>query len=137
MMPPALCAPRLRLALALPVLLVLFFSPAAGGAAAKAKGKATSAGQAALAEIDRLAEEEQKVQQAYDKAVELIGKARRAGDEPLLTRALVKAVELRTGLAGFETAVRFLRDEQWTKGEEPRDVLDLYYGAALVNYLQA
>lgn len=137
MMPPALCAPRLRLALALPVLLVLFFSPAAGGAAAKGKGKATSAGQAALAEIDRLAEEEQKVQQAYDKAVELIGEARRAGDEPLLTRALVKAVELRTGLAGFETAVRFLRDEEWPKGEEPRAVLDLYYGAALVNYLQA
>ncbi|HEV7671974.1 MAG TPA: alpha-2-macroglobulin family protein [Thermoanaerobaculia bacterium] len=109
--------------------------PSTGTAASKPILSAQ--GIAALAEIDRLATEEQKVQAAYDQAVALLATARAAGDEPLATRALIKAVKMKTGLGGYETAVRFLREEEWPKGQEERAVLDLYYGAALVSYLEA
>ncbi len=97
----------------------------------------SAAGIAALAEIDRLVDEEQKVQTAYDQAIALLESARKAGDEPLITRALIKAAKLKTGLSGYETAVRFLREQKWPRGKQERAVLDLSYGAALVSYLSA
>ncbi len=117
-------------------LVFAFCAPNASLAAKKRPAKRPSLS-VELAEIDRLAHEEQKMQTAYDRAVALIEKARAAKDERMLTRALVKAVELRTNLAGFETAVRFLREQTWPQAREERAILDLYYGAALVNYLRA
>jgi len=116
-------------------LLALLLAPSTGKAASKPT--VSAAGLAALAEIERLANEEQKVQTAYDQAVALLESARAAGDEPLATRALIKAVKMKTGLSGYETAVRFLREQEWPKGQEERAVLDLSYGAALVSYLGA
>ncbi len=106
-------------------------APAPGGS------RLSASGIAALAEIDRLAEKEQKVQTAYDRAVALLAKARKAGNEPLATRALIKAVKMKIGLGGYETAVRFLREQPSPKRQEERAVLDLTYGAALVTYLNA
>ncbi|HXU29143.1 MAG TPA: alpha-2-macroglobulin family protein, partial [Thermoanaerobaculia bacterium] len=132
---------RVPSALGASLLLGLLFVPAARGIAKPAPAlgapRLSAAGLAALAEIDRLALGEQKVQTAYDKAVALLASARAAGDEPLATRALIKAVRMKIALGGFETAVRFLREQEWPKGKEERAVLDLTYGAALVTYLNA
>ena len=53
------------------------------------------------------------------------------------TRALVRETQLRMGLHGYETAVRFLRDEPWPKGLLSRTALELYYAQALVTYFHA
>ncbi|MEP7013237.1 MAG: alpha-2-macroglobulin family protein [Acidobacteriota bacterium] len=126
---------RLGLVLGFSILLGQPVFPAVARAATKPGG--TASGIAALAEIDRLAEKEQKVQTAYDQAIALLAKARKAGNEPLATRALIKAVKMKIALGGYETAVRFLREQEWPKGRQERAVLDLTYGAALVTYLDA
>jgi uncharacterized protein YfaS (alpha-2-macroglobulin family) len=41
------------------------------------------------------------------------------------------------GLHGYETAVRFLREEPWPKGLLSRTALELYYAQALVTYFHA
>ena len=60
--------------------------------------------------------------------------ARERGDEMEWTRALVREVQLRTGLHGYETAVRFLKSEPWPKGLLGRTALELFYAQSLVNY---
>ena len=42
--------------------------------------------------------------------------AQKAGDETEWTKALIREVQLRTGLHGYETAVRFLKDQPWPQG---------------------
>ncbi len=80
-------------------------------------------------------------EQKFEKALEAVGKireaARAAGDEEEWTRALVKEVQLRMGLHGYETAVRFLKEQPWPKGEAGRDVLDLFYAHSLLTYYRA
>jgi len=49
-------------------------------------------------------------------------------------RALVKEVQLRTGLHGYETAVRFLEEQPWPDGLLNRAALNLFYARSLVNY---
>ena len=41
--------------------------------------------------------------------------------------ALIREVQLRTGLHGYETAVRFLKEEPWPKGLLSRAALELFY----------
>src|SRR5437868_6580965 len=66
-------------------------------------------------QVDRLVGE-QKLAEAV-RAVEAIRVAARAsGNDDELVRALVKEVQLRIALGGYETAVRFLRDEKWPAG---------------------
>ncbi len=87
-------------------------------------------------EVDRLISE-QKFEAAATATAELRTAAAEAGDEQGWTRALIKEVQLRTGLHGYETAVRFLRQQQPPESPLYRLVLDLFYARSLVHYVQA
>ncbi len=108
--------------------------PAAGSDEPTAKGE-NMAGQD-WSEVERLISE-QKFQAAAERTAELKTAAREAGEEEEWTRALIKEVQLRTGLHGYETAVRFLRDEEWPEAPLYRAVLHLFYGRSLSTYNQA
>ncbi|MBZ0113717.1 MAG: hypothetical protein K8J08_14725 [Thermoanaerobaculia bacterium] len=86
-------------------------------------------------EIDRQIEE-QKFEAAYEGAVEILRLAQSADNAEEWTRALIRCVQLRTGLHGYETAVRFLADEPWPEDSIQRAALHLYYAGSLRNYFQ-
>ena len=87
-------------------------------------------------EIDRLIEE-QKFEAAAKETAALLAEAKAAGDEATQTRALVKATQLRIALGGYETAVKFLKDEPWPQDPQRRAILSLFYAHALRTYQQA
>ena len=85
-------------------------------------------------DVDRLISE-QKFEAASKLVVRILERARDTGDAETWTRALVEATKLRMGLHGYETAVRFLKDEPWPDDPVSRAVLELYYADALASYL--
>ncbi len=80
---------------------------------------------------------EQKFQAAADVVAEIRRQAAEAGDGEEWTRALVEEVQLRTALHGYETSVRFLREQEWPDDPTSRAILDLFYARTLVTYAQA
>ena len=106
-----------------------------GGAVTATVGSPGLAHAARWSEVDRLAGE-QKLEAGATEVAKLRVDAQRAGNDPEWARALIREVQLRTGLHGYETAVRFLRDEKWPAGLLPRLTLDLFYANALVQYIQ-
>jgi hypothetical protein len=86
--------------------------------------------------LDRLIDE-QKYEEAAKEAARIRGEARRGGDEKLWAWALIREVQLRTALHGYETAVRFLKEEPWPTSPVPRAMLDLFYAGSLVTYRSA
>ena len=123
--------------------LLLLAALSAGGEAShqvSPKGKPgvapASAPAADWKEIDRLVAE-QKFEQAAALVTRRKEAARERGDEAEWTRALIRETQLRTGLHGYETAVRFLKGEPWPKGLLSRAALELYYARSLVNYFHA
>ncbi len=86
--------------------------------------------------FDRL-EDEQKYEEAARWLTERLAAARAANDGEEVTRCLVRWTQLRIALHGYETAVRFLRDEAWPNDLLGQAVLNLYYGASLVTYAHA
>jgi uncharacterized protein YfaS (alpha-2-macroglobulin family) len=80
--------------------------------------------------------QEQKFEAAAKEAARLREEARRQGDEAKWTWALIKEVQLRTALHGYETAVRFLKEEPWPEGRIHRDMLELFFAQSLVTYHQ-
>ncbi len=86
--------------------------------------------------IDRLVDE-QKLEEASRAVLARLEAARAAGDEEEWTLALVRAVQLRSALHGYETSVRFLKDEAWPKAVLHRTVLQLFYARTLVDYAHA
>ncbi|MFL5344634.1 MAG: alpha-2-macroglobulin family protein [Hyalangium sp.] len=117
------------LALSVPLLLL---------AALTASGPALAQGKAppSWKEIDQLVEE-QKVEAAAQGAESRLAQAKAKGDEDEWARALIRTVQLRIGLHGYETAVRFLSDQPWPKGLLPRTAVELFYAQALVSYTRA
>ena len=87
-------------------------------------------------EIDRLVGE-QKLEEASRAVAARLAAARQGKDDEEWARALVKQVQLRTGLHGYETSVRFLKEEEWPKASLQRAVLQLFYARSLVNYARA
>ena len=87
-------------------------------------------------EIDRLIEQ-QKLAEASAKADAILQRAIQTKNEDEWTRALVRCVQLRSGLHGYETAVRFLKEQPWPDGLLPRVTLELYYAHALSDYARA
>ncbi len=85
------------------------------------------------AEVDRLVDN-QKLAEATRLVDRLLEAAKQRHDEADWTRALVRGVQLRIGLHGYETAVRFLKEQPWPSGLLPQTTLDLFYGQALVQY---
>ncbi len=84
-------------------------------------------------EIDRLVSE-QKLEEASKAVAAIRAEARGRGDAGEETKALVREVQLREALHGYETAVRFLREEPWPKGVRSQAILNLFYADALVTY---
>ena len=86
-------------------------------------------------DVDRLISEQkfEEASRAID-AILLSAKARKDSKE--WTRALIRSVQVRTGLHGYETAVRFLKDEPRPKDLLSRAALELFYAQSLVNYAQ-
>ncbi len=77
-------------------------------------------------------------QQRFAEALQIVDKileqARTKRDTQNWTKALVRGVQLRMGLHGYETAVRFLREQSWPEDRPSRAVLGLYYAQALQTY---
>jgi hypothetical protein len=86
-------------------------------------------------DVDRLVSE-QKFEEASREVDRLLESAKTRRDFPDWTKALIRSVQLRTGLHGYETAVRFLKDEPWPPDLLSRTALQLFYAQALVNYAQ-
>jgi len=86
-------------------------------------------------DADRLVSEH-KLEAASEVFARLREDARRAGDEERWAKALIREAGLRMALHGNETAVRFLKDEPWPRGDLPRATLQLCYAHALVTYAE-
>ena len=100
------------------------------------KGSETSSPAAKWREIDRLISE-QKFEAALQEVEKLRLAAQKSANTDEWTRTLIKEVQVRTGLHGYETAVRFLKDQPWPDANIHRAVLNLFYARALVIYYQA
>jgi uncharacterized protein YfaS (alpha-2-macroglobulin family) len=87
-------------------------------------------------EVERLVSE-QKLEEASKRVAKIREAARAGGDEANEAKALVREVQLRTALHGYETSVRFLKDQPWPKGLLPRTALRLFYAQSLVTYARA
>jgi uncharacterized protein YfaS (alpha-2-macroglobulin family) len=84
-------------------------------------------------DVDRLISE-QKFEAASEAVTTIRARATAEGDAQNWTRALVEETKLRMALHGYETAVRFLKDEPWPDDAVSHAVLDLYYANALATY---
>lgn len=120
---------------------IALFAAAALFAAGSARMAFTFAGArvtgpATWKDVDRLVSE-QKFEEAAAAAGKIREAARAAGDETDEAKALVREVQLRTALHGYETSVRFLKDQPWPKGLLQRTTLRLFYAQSLVTYAQA
>jgi hypothetical protein len=98
--------------------------------------KTTPAPGATWKDVDRLVSE-QKLAEALEKVDAILASARSRRDDAEWTRALIRSVQLRTALHGYETAVRFLKDQAWPRTEIHRAALQLFYAQSLVNYSRA
>jgi hypothetical protein len=84
-------------------------------------------------DVDRLISE-QKFEAASKTVGAILERARKDGDAAEWTRALVEETKLRMALHGYETAVRFLRTEEWPEEPVSQAVLELYYANSLATY---
>jgi uncharacterized protein YfaS (alpha-2-macroglobulin family) len=127
-----------------PLMLLLLGASAAGVASRQApdpgRGAGASvaipSGTADWKEVDRLVSE-QKFDEAQKKVDAILAAAQKRGDEENWTRALVRHAQVEIGLHGYETAVRFLKENKWPSGLLSRVTLDLFYGQTLVTYARA
>jgi uncharacterized protein YfaS (alpha-2-macroglobulin family) len=79
---------------------------------------------------------DQKLEAASSLVAEIREFARERGHQEPWTRALVEEVRLRTALHGYETAVRFLREQPWPDDPLWRAVLELHYARSLATYFR-
>jgi uncharacterized protein YfaS (alpha-2-macroglobulin family) len=87
-------------------------------------------------QIDQLVDD-QKAEEAAQASEARLNQAQGKADEDEWALALIRTVQLRKGLHGYETSVRFLKDHPWPQGLLPRTVVELFYAQALVQYLHA
>ncbi len=80
---------------------------------------------------------EQKFEEAAKEAARLREEAKKRKDEPLWAWTLIKEVQLRIALHGYETAVRFLKEEAWPSDRIQQDMLELFYAQSLITYANA
>ena len=92
--------------------------------------------EAARAAVQKLVDE-QKLEAAAAECARVRDEARAASDDALWAWALIRESQLRTALHGYETTVRFLKDQPWPASPLERAMLDLFYGQSLVVYCQA
>ena len=77
---------------------------------------------------------EQKYEKAYEIAEGNLNAARSSQDSEAWVRALIRCVQTRMGLHGYETAVKFLKEEPWPEDLLARTTLHLYYAQTLLTY---
>ena len=77
---------------------------------------------------------EQRFEEASKEVERVLGASKDGRNGEDWTRALIRWVQLRTALHGYETAVRFLREQPWPGDLLGRTVTELYYADALVQY---
>jgi hypothetical protein len=87
-------------------------------------------------QLDQLIDE-QKFEAAAKDAARLREKAKASGDDAAWAWALIKEVQLRTALHGYETSVRFLKEEPWPQSPVQRDMLELFFADSLMTYYAA
>lgn len=87
-------------------------------------------------QVDRLVEQ-QKFEEASKVVAQLRAQAQAQGRNAEWTAALVKEVQLRIGLHGYEKAVRYLREQAWPKDLLSETTLELFYAHALMTYMSA
>jgi hypothetical protein len=80
---------------------------------------------------------EQKFEAAAAECARIRDAARQKGDTTLWAWALIREGQLRTSLHGYETAVRFFKDQPWPDSPLERDMLELFYANSLVTYYHA
>ena len=105
-------------------------------AASQSGGSSQSGEDLSRRTLDKLIADE-KFEEAAKEAARIREAAKRKGDQTVWAWALIKEAQLRTALHGYETAVRFLKDEAWPDSPADRDMLDLYYAQSLVTYYQS
>lgn|GEM_PF-186884 len=93
-------------------------------------------GRAARAAVDKLIDE-QKFEAAAAECARVREEARRNGDAALWAWSLIRESQLRVSLHGYETAVRFLREQPWPDSPVERDLLELFYASSLAAYYHA
>lgn len=77
---------------------------------------------------------EQKFEAASSLAEKMLAAAREKKDSGEWTRALIRCTQTRVALHGYETAVRFLKDQPWPDDPEGSSLLNLFYAETLVTY---
>ncbi len=77
---------------------------------------------------------EQKYERAYEIAEGNLNAARSSQNSEAWVRALIRCVQTRMALHGYETAVRFLKEEPWPEDLLAQTTLHLYYAQALLTY---
>ncbi|MBX5483836.1 MAG: hypothetical protein IRZ16_18600 [Myxococcaceae bacterium] len=87
-------------------------------------------------QIDQLVSE-QKFEEALAATEDRLERAKELRDEDEWTRALIKATQLRIGLHGYETQVRWLKEEPWPRAPVYRSVVNLFYARTVATYAQA
>lgn len=80
---------------------------------------------------------EQKHAAASSLVEEMLARARESKNSTEWTRCLIRTTQLRMALHGYETAVRFLKDQPWPDDLTGSSVLNLYYAHALTNYARS
>jgi alpha-2-macroglobulin len=112
------------------------FSPGVDPSSSSSSRQSATSDRPDRKRVDQLINE-QKFEEAATEAGRIREAARHAGDETLWTWALIKEAQLRTALHGYETAVRFLKEEAWPASPVNRDMLDLFYARSLVTYYRS
>ncbi len=77
---------------------------------------------------------EQKYEAASFLVEKMLAAARAGESNHELTRCLIRYTQLRMALHGYETAVRFLKDQPWPEDLRSYSLLNLFYAEALVTY---
>ena len=88
------------------------------------------------AQFDKLLQE-QKHEAASSLVQTMLEQARAAGNNAEWTRCLVRYTALRISLHGYETAVRYLKEQPWPEDLTGSSVLNLFYGQSLVTYARS
>jgi uncharacterized protein YfaS (alpha-2-macroglobulin family) len=80
---------------------------------------------------------EQKNEAASALVEKMLQSVRATENNAEWTRCLVRDTALRISLHGYETAVRFLKEEPWPEDRMGSSVLNLFYAQSLVTYARA
>jgi len=80
---------------------------------------------------------EQKYEAASALVEKMLVKARTEEDSAEWARCLIRYTQLRMALHGYETAVRFLKEQPWPDDVMGSSVLNLFYAQSLVTYARS